>query len=353
MYVGGSFTSIGGQTRNRIAAINISDGLATSWNPNASGGEVDTIVLSPEEKTAYIVGQFTNIGGQARNRVAALALNTGQASTWDPNANDSIKTISLTSNGATLYFGGLFQTLGPAGSLVAREYLAQYDSPTIYFTLNDSEGSEGTSPANIEVSLSEVNLATVSVGFAAISGSAQGGGVDYTLPSSPLIISPNQTTANISVTINNDSTDEPDEVFILELSNPKATSLAIFNYLQHTFHIVDNDSEPAVDFTLTVSTGNEATTPANIQLRLSAASGKDVDVTASVTGGTATGGGVDYTFPIGVFTISAGQTTANIPITIINDGLTEAAETIEITISGSTNSTLGTNTVHIYTITDI
>src|SRR6187402_1396866 len=33
-YIGGSFTSIGGQTRNRIARIN-ADGSLHAWNPNA------------------------------------------------------------------------------------------------------------------------------------------------------------------------------------------------------------------------------------------------------------------------------------------------------------------------------
>ena len=34
MYVGGRFTSIGGQTRNGLAALDASSGAATDWNPN-------------------------------------------------------------------------------------------------------------------------------------------------------------------------------------------------------------------------------------------------------------------------------------------------------------------------------
>lgn len=34
-YVGGIFTSIGGQPRNRIAAIDATTGLATAWKANA------------------------------------------------------------------------------------------------------------------------------------------------------------------------------------------------------------------------------------------------------------------------------------------------------------------------------
>ena len=34
---GGDFTSIGGQTRNRIARLDATTGLADSFNPNANG----------------------------------------------------------------------------------------------------------------------------------------------------------------------------------------------------------------------------------------------------------------------------------------------------------------------------
>ena len=37
VYAGGNFTSIGGQTRSRIAALDASSGLATAWNPAANG----------------------------------------------------------------------------------------------------------------------------------------------------------------------------------------------------------------------------------------------------------------------------------------------------------------------------
>ena len=38
VYAGGSFTSIGGQARNSIAALDATTGAATSWNPNADSG---------------------------------------------------------------------------------------------------------------------------------------------------------------------------------------------------------------------------------------------------------------------------------------------------------------------------
>jgi len=40
--------------------------------------------------TVYAGGSFTAIGGQPRNRLAALDAATGTATAWDPNVDDSV-----------------------------------------------------------------------------------------------------------------------------------------------------------------------------------------------------------------------------------------------------------------------
>ena len=45
VYVGGVFESIGGQSRTGLAGISATTGDATSWNPQAEG-EVTTLALS-------------------------------------------------------------------------------------------------------------------------------------------------------------------------------------------------------------------------------------------------------------------------------------------------------------------
>jgi hypothetical protein len=107
LYVGGQFTSIDSQTRNRIAALEAPTGFATGWNPN-SNNQVFSIVVSGSE--AYVGGQFTSIGGQLRNRIAAVNTSTGLATGWDPNAGNIVQTMSLA--GADLIVGGDFLTIG-------------------------------------------------------------------------------------------------------------------------------------------------------------------------------------------------------------------------------------------------
>jgi len=112
VYAGGDFTSIGGETRNNIAALDAVTGLATSWNPNANdpwgSGEVWALALSGS--TVYAGGNFINIGGETRNRIAALDATTGLATSWNPDANEEVSELAL--SGSTVYAGGAFTSIG-------------------------------------------------------------------------------------------------------------------------------------------------------------------------------------------------------------------------------------------------
>ncbi len=114
VYAGGNFTSIGGQTRNRIAALNATSGAATGWNPNASNpanpGFTDVFALRVSGPTVYAGGDFTSIGGQTRNHIAALNATTGAATGWNPNANGPVYALRIF--GSTVYAGGAFTSIG-------------------------------------------------------------------------------------------------------------------------------------------------------------------------------------------------------------------------------------------------
>ena len=111
LYASGQFLNIGGSPRNRIAALDTTLNVnnATSWNPNANS---DVRAILKSGTTIYAGGSFSNIGGQARNFIAALdtTLNTNNATLWDPSANSFVK--SLTNAGAYIYAGGDFTAIG-------------------------------------------------------------------------------------------------------------------------------------------------------------------------------------------------------------------------------------------------
>jgi len=123
VYVGGQFTSIGGQARSNLAALDATTGAATAWNPNVSD-PVEAIVqaLAVSGGTVYVGGSFTNIGGQARNNLAALDATTGAATAWDPNANDQVDALAI--SGGVVYAGGYFTSIGGK----VRHNLAAFDA---------------------------------------------------------------------------------------------------------------------------------------------------------------------------------------------------------------------------------
>lgn len=111
VYVGGDFTTIDGQNRNYIAAINASNGHAASWDPSASS---NVRALAVSGNTIYVGGDFMNIGSRSRNRIAALDANSNIATAWNPNAGGSVNAIALagTLSDNSVFAGGSFTTVG-------------------------------------------------------------------------------------------------------------------------------------------------------------------------------------------------------------------------------------------------
>ncbi len=224
--------------------------------------------------------------------------------------------------------------------------------PVVDFNLTASSGAESVTSATIDLDLSAVSSKTVTVDYD-VSGTASDSGVDYNfiLSSGTLTISPGSTTGALTIgSISDDNLDEVNETVIVTLSNPSNATLGSDDV--HTYTIIDNDDPPAIDFNTTSSTGAESVTSKAITVDLSEVSSKDITVDYTVTG-TATGGGTDYTLANGTLTISAGDTTGTITIAgIVNDTLDEADETVIITLSNPSNATVGSDSVHTYTITD-
>jgi len=123
LYVGGDFLNIGGQGRSRIARLVAATGaLDMSWDPSANGVVRELLLYNTE---LYVGGDFTNIGGQGRSRIARLVAATGSADGWDPGADGAVRALLLL-NGTVLYVGGDFTNIG--GQVMNR--IARLDSVT-------------------------------------------------------------------------------------------------------------------------------------------------------------------------------------------------------------------------------
>ncbi len=163
IYAGGEFTKIGGQDRRNIAALNVNTGLATPWNPDATiissgmataaGATVRTLAV--DRRIIYVGGSFTNIGRASRNRLAALDSATGNATKWDPDANNAVRILTV--SGSTVYAGGHFTRIGRAD----RNRLAALDTVNGNSAALWNPNVEGP---NAYINAIEINGTTVYVG---------------------------------------------------------------------------------------------------------------------------------------------------------------------------------------------
>jgi hypothetical protein len=67
--------------------------MVTSWDPNVNG-VVNSVTFSPDCSTAYLGGQFTTVGGVAAKNVAAVSTSTGAlVTTFGHSANGQVETL--------------------------------------------------------------------------------------------------------------------------------------------------------------------------------------------------------------------------------------------------------------------
>jgi hypothetical protein len=108
VYAAGNFTTIGGQMRNNIASLSTSSNTALAWNPNANS-EVNALFYfsgggASDPASLYVGGNFTTIGGQLRSRVASINPTTGLANHFNVTSNSAVTAMQMSDT--QLYLGG-------------------------------------------------------------------------------------------------------------------------------------------------------------------------------------------------------------------------------------------------------
>jgi len=219
--------------------------------------------------------------------------------------------------------------------------------PTVTLGTSTAVLPETGGEAIITATLSAVSGfdVTVDLGF---TGTATGGGVDYSLSGTSILVPAGSLTGSVTLTAAGDLLDEPNETVIVDVAG--VTNGTESGTQQLSLSITDDDDPPVVQFATAAQANLESVGTVRAIVELSAPSGLEVTVPFTVTGSAVNPD--DYTITTGPAVIPAGSTADTIVITVAPDALDEDDETVVLTLDTPTNATLGGTTVHTATIQD-
>jgi chitinase len=244
--------------------------------------------------------------------------------------SDEIVAVTLSNpSGATLLvptaFGRILDDDNPAQLTI--------DNPHVF------EGNSGTANLAYTVTLSRAASSAVSVSYQTTGGTATPG-TDYTGVASPqtLTIPAGATNGTINISVNGDTTVEPDETVIVTLSNPSSGASILTPDGIGT--IIDDDGPATLAITGDAThEGCQDTTTLQFTVQLSHPVGTSVTVNYATADGTATAGS-DYQAASGTLTFAPGETSRTIDVTVNSDTNIEPDETFTVRLTNSSGATI-------------
>ena len=197
-----------------------------------------------------------------------------------------------------------------------------------------TEGNTGAVAANFTVTLSAASTEAITIAYATGNGTGTAGS-DFYSTSGTLTFAPGETSKTVTVPVIGDRLAEPNETFVVNLSDPTNATIADG---QGVGTIIDD--EPLLSISdMSKKEGNSGLTAFAFTVSLSVAYDVPVKIGYSTANGTATAGS-DYQAATGTLTIPAGQTSGTITFQVIGDRLAEPNETFLVNLGSPTNATI-------------
>ena len=242
----------------------------------------------------------------------------------DDSIHESAETLTIQLSSPT---GATLAASTAAGTISDNDAMPQ-------ISIMDAVESEGAFVAPFTLHLSHPSSLPVAVYYQTVSGSAVAG-EDFEYSGSTLWFEPGQTSINLSIPVMNDTIDELDETFAVQLSLPQNGTIADAEGIAT---IIDDDTTPVLS--ISGGSASESAGTVDFRVQLSVASGAVVEVNYETVSRSAVEGS-DYTPSTGTLSISAGVTEVTIPIAVTDDGFNEPDEEFSVNISAPKNAVLG------------
>ena len=210
------------------------------------------------------------------------------------------------------------------------------DSPSV------TEGNNGTTTLTFKVTLAPASAGVVSVEYADAGTGTATSATDYVaITSGTLTFAAGDTEKTVTVTVNGDTTDEPNETIVLRLSSPSNARLSGgVQTLDGTGTINDDDATPTVTLALSPASidedGGSTSGRSTVTATLSGASSQDVTLTVAAAAVSPAVAG-DYTLSGTTLTIAAGVTTSvgTVTITAVDNNVDAADKTVTVSATAS------------------
>ena len=339
--LGGTFTSVNGASRNRIARLNADGSLDLSFDPRTGPNDtIDAVLLEPigrgpdgqgQEDRVLIGGSFTAVQGVPCNRIARLTANGD----YDPSinfgtgANGLVTALGLEPDGKIVLAGGFTLVNGVARNGFARlEAGLNFGAGSFVFGSPAYPVAENGGSVTVTVVRQGGLSNAVSVTYGTSDGTARAG-VDYTNVSGRFDFAVGQSTTNFTVGIRDNTIVDGDRTVNLILSAP--TGGAVLGYPSNAvLTILDNDSLIQFASTSYVAVASDGSATISVTRR------GGLTGTASVgfatTNGTAQAG-VNYAATNGTLVFGPGVSNVTFPVPLIESGVPGPALTVGLMLS--------------------
>ena len=339
----GDSQAIGTVSNDDTSIINVSDvtvaesAKAASFTVSLTNPSDSTVeaTYSTADDTAKAPGDYTSRKSLKVSFAPGEKTKTITVPVVDDKTTEQTERFSLVLSAPT---GGA--TLGKATGVAT---VTDDDKPTVSVSgASVSEGNAGPQNAVFTISLSAPVSGQVKVAYATADESARQP-EDYAAKSGTVTFAAGETSKTVTVVVAGDTQVEPDETFLVKLSNPSGATLGTAT---GTGTILNDDQAPpppplptlAVS-DVSVAEGDAGTRDAPFTVSLSAPQSSPVTVRFGTADETANG--ADYRGVAGTLTFAPGEVSKPVPVPVIGDDAIEPDERFRLVLADPSGATLG------------
>jgi subtilisin family serine protease len=237
----------------------------------------------------------------------------------------------------------LIEDAGFPGNWLLRADSTGATLPTL--SINDvstTEGNSGTKTLTFTVTRTGTPTGPITVNYATADGTATIANNDYVATNSTLTFATTDVTKTINVTINGDTTVEPDENFFVNLSGASGATIAD---AQGVGTIVTDDSTlPTLSINdVSITEGNSGTKTLTFTVTRTGTPTGPITVNYATADGTATVANNDYVATNSTLTFATTDVTKTINVTINGDTNQEPNENFFVNLSNASGATIADN----------